>query len=208
MPIKVEELNTFHQLLQPHATANHDNVMLWAAICLAYFGFLRVSEFTIKQRFQGSTDLSTNDITFIRSLATASSVKVFIKASKADPFRQGTKIGIGRTESNICAVTALKRYFQVCKPEYGPFFKYKSGENLTARRFTQEIRALLSQAGKNSLHYAGHSFCIGAATSAASANVQLWLIKSMGRWSSDCFERYIHTSDDVLFDASKQLVKC
>ena len=44
LPITVEDLNTFHQLLQPHATANHDNVMLWAAIYLAYFGFLRVTE--------------------------------------------------------------------------------------------------------------------------------------------------------------------
>ena len=86
--------------------------MLWAAICLAYFGFLCVSEFTSKQRFQGGTYFSTNDITLIPSLAKASSVKVFIKASKVDPFRQGTNIGIGIMESNTCAVTALNGIFK------------------------------------------------------------------------------------------------
>ena len=39
----------------------------------------------------------------------------------------------------------------------------------------------------NASNYAGHSYRIGAATTAAEVNLPLWLIKTMGRWLSDCF---------------------
>lgn len=50
-----------------------------------------------------------------------------------------------------------------------------------------------AKVGFNATEYAGHSFRIGAATTTASAKLPAWLIKTSGRWSSDCFERYIQT---------------
>ena len=84
LPIEVGD--TFHQLSQPHTTANHDDdIMLWQHIRKLLYVW-RVSELTGKQRFQGDTDLGMNDITFIRSLGKASSAKLFIKTSKSGPF--------------------------------------------------------------------------------------------------------------------------
>ena len=80
----------------------------------------------------------------------------------------------------------------------GRLFTFQSGSFLTRGRLPNETRLLLSKGGLNSGEFAGHSFRIGAATTAASANLPPWLIKVLGRWSSDCFERYIKTPPSVL----------
>ena len=83
-------------------------------------------------------------------------------------------------------------------PTTGPLFTFQSRSFLTLGRLPNETRLLLSKGGLNSGEFAGHSFRIGAATTAASANLPPWLIKVLGRWSSDCFERYIKTPPSVL----------
>ena len=63
----------------------------------------------------------------------------------------------------------------------GPHFTYVSGGLLTREKLTRETRLLISKGGLNSREFAGHSFRIGAATTAASANLPPWLIKVLGR---------------------------
>ena len=88
----------------------------------------------------------------------------------------------------------------------GPLFTYVSGELLTREKLIRETRVLIRKGGLDSREFAGHSFRIGAATTAASANLPPWLIKVLGRWSSDCFERYIKTPPSVLAQVPKKLV--
>ena len=114
-----------------------------------------------------------------------------LKVSKTDPFRQGQTIVIGKTNSPLCPITAMVAYLnsRPLSSDSGPLFTYVSGGFLTREKLTRETRLLISKGGLDSREFAGHSFRIGAATTAASANLPPWLIKVLGRWSSDCFER-------------------
>ena len=61
--------------------------------------------------------------------------------------------------------------------------------------------------GLSSDSYNGHSFRFGAATAAHEARLNDHLIQTLGRWSSDCYTRYIHTSLKVIQQVQKQLAE-
>ena len=90
--------------------------------------------------------------------------------------------------------------------DLGPLFIYESGAFLTREKLTRKTRLLISKGGPDSSEFAGHSFRIGAATTAASPNLPPWLIKVLSCWSSDCFERYIKTPPSALERVPQQLI--
>ena len=50
----------------------------------------------------------------------------------------------------------------------------------------------------NQQHYASNNFRTGATTTIAAAGLPAWLIKILGRWSSEAYQSYIHPSPMVL----------
>ena len=186
--------------------ANYDSLMLWAAMSLAFFGFMRLGELTCNSQFNAQIHLVPSDITFHPSLSNPSQVSVKVKVSKTDPFRVGQTIIIGKTSEGLCPVNAIKNYLSRRGPSDGPLFIFASGKPLTKDALTQETRNLLSHLGIKSSDYAGHSFRIGAATAAASVGLPPWLVKTLGRWSSDCYERYIQCPQSVLSEVSFKLL--
>ncbi len=106
-------------------------------------------------------------------------LEVRIKTSKMDPFRHGVSVIIGRTSDELC-VAAIAGYMVQRGAEAGPFFRYPDGRALMRERFVKAVRAALVVAGYNSSQYAGHSFRIGVATTAAQRGVQDSLIKTLG----------------------------
>ena len=55
-------------------------------------------------------------------------MKVIIKRSKTDPFRQGVTLFLGRTESPLCPMDALLPYLAVRGNQEGPLFIMANGE--------------------------------------------------------------------------------
>ena len=143
---------------------------------------------------------------YVRDIESANQISA---ASKPDfsGFRASATITIGSNSGMYCPVRALQTYLSRAPTDYaGPLFCYSNGVPLSRSQFTKELRILLAQGGRHPAHYAGHSFRIGAPTTAASQGLPHWLIQTLGRWSSDCYLRYIRTRINVLTDVSKRLI--
>ena len=111
LPITLDHLKLFHRILHSRPSPTHDEIMIWAAITTAFFGFLRIGEMTCSGLFNSSTHLSRSDASFHdKTNDHETFLNLRIKASKTDPFRSSTTITIGSTSGTICSVRALKTY--------------------------------------------------------------------------------------------------
>ena len=80
-------MECLHGVLSNHP-GNYKDIMIWAACCLAYFGLLRVSEFTTSSP-DSSTDLLLLDVA-LDNCTSPTSIQITLKQSKNDQFRAGT----------------------------------------------------------------------------------------------------------------------
>ena len=171
LPITPELLLKIRQVWEREAQ-NQDNIMLWAAACLCYFGFLRAGELSVstESSYDEGVHLNVADISFDK-YPNPSTMRVKIKASKTDPFRQGIHIFMARTYKKLCPIEAMVPYLACRGQSPGMLFKFQDGRLLTHGRFVDKVREALDAAGITSKHYAGHSFRAGAATTAAQRGV-------------------------------------
>ena len=181
--------------------------MLWAAATMCFFGFLRVGEVVVPSdsAYDPSIHLSIADVS-VDSRSSPSYVAVNIKSSKTDPFRRGVTIYLGRTHDQICPVAATLRYMVERGFAKGPLFVFEDGRLLTRERFVMAVRESLATAGVVSSDYCGHSFRIGAATTAAERGVQDSLIRTLGRWESSAYLLYIRTPKDAICAVARTLL--
>ena len=184
-----------------------DFVMLWAACCMGFFGFMRAGEFSVTHvsEFDPASSLCLGDIAVDRH-QDLSVVQVRLKQSKTDPFHRGVSIYLGRTQTDLCPVVAILAYIAVRPAVNGPLFVFKDGSFLTRDRLVSAIRRALSAAGINTTGFSGHSFRIGAATTAAVVGVEDSTIKMLGRWESSAYQRYLRTPRETLAAISARLV--
>ena len=169
--------------------AGWDSIMLWAAVCMCYFGCTRAGEITAPERgsFDPRAHLTFKDV-MVDNADKPRMITVTIKASKTDQFREGV---LGWTGQKLCPVAAVLAYLVRRKEGPGPLFRFEDGRPLTRTRLVQEVKPALEEAGTSSAGISGHSFRIGAATTAAEHGVEDSAIKVLGRWRSNTFQRYI-----------------
>ncbi|XP_073246070.1 uncharacterized protein [Porites lutea] len=209
-PITISILRQIYAKLKPFQSLDTDSSMLWAAFTLAFFGFLRSSEFTYNGKFNIQSHLTRSDVHFYPNIVQPVSFEVVIKKSKTDPFRETAKLTIAKSNSTVCAVTALRDYLLQTNPSGAtqPLFQFSDGRHLTRSSLTNNLRALLKVCGLDSTCYASHSFRIGAATTAGAAGLPDWLIKVLGRWKSDAYQSYIRTPKETILQVPQNLASC
>lgn len=171
---------------------------------MRFSGFLDVVKLLVKKQtlyiFKKNFDVSFGCNCFVLRL----------RMSKTDPFSHGVDITIFENDvfkpvHNMCLYMQTRRSLS-CSP-HSPLFitdEFNHGP-MHRDKFIHHLRSLLMRIGLNDSRYAGHSFRIGAATAAAAAGVEDHMIKDLGRWSSDCYVRYIRTDPEVLKDMQRKL---
>ena len=181
--------------------------MVWAACCIAFFGFLRIGEMTAPDvgSYDPSVHLGFGDVA-VDNQRRPTFMRVTINQSKTDPFRKGVNLFLGRTNSDICPVAALLSYLACRGSRPGPLFVFADGTPLTRKRFVAWVRAALISAGVDQERYCGHSFRIGAATTAASCGIEDSVIKTLGRWESTAYLQYVRIPRSKLTGFSAKLV--
>ena len=169
---------------------SHKHVMLWAACCTCFFGFLRSDEATVPTQASYDPDvhLSISDIS-LDSSVNPCTIIVRVKASKTDLFRTGVDVYLGRTDRDLCncPVSALLAYIALRGLNPGPLFRFKDRSPLTRDALVREFHAALAQSGLDPTPFCGYSFRIGAATTSAAAGIEDSLIKVLGRWHSSVY---------------------
>lgn len=198
LPITKTLLNVLYSSLDMHQV-----VMFRATCCVAFFGFLRVSEFTTESSFDSSKHLGIDDVA-VDSSVNPSMIRLTIKSSKCDQFRRGSMTYLGRAHPPICPLSALIPYIQLRGSTPGPLFRRSSGVPLTSRDINTHLHMILARANIQG-NYSSHSFRIGAATAAAAAGIPDHLIKVMGRWSSTAYQKYIRPSPSTQANVAQHL---
>ena len=176
-----------------------DTKLIWAACCLCFFAFLRAGEMTTPDEggYDPGVHLSYGDVA-LDDPRQPSFVRISIKQSKTDPFRRGVQLFVGRTGSDLCPVGALLSYLQCRGSAPGPLFVFTSGQYLSRKRFVELVRAALARTELDQQKYCGHSFRIGAASTAASKGIEDSIIKTLGRWESTAYLRYVRIPREQL----------
>ena len=184
---------------------DYNNIMLWAACCLGFFAFLRSGEFTASAiTFDPTWHLSPQDI-LVDSHASPSMLEIKIKASKTDQTRKGVSLFVGCTQTSLCPVTAILAYMAVRGTSPGPLFLLNDGTMLTRQKLVQMVQNTLQLVGIDPRGYSGHSFRIGAATTTAAKGIDAYTIQTLGRWSTDTYQRYIQIPRQDFASISQQM---
>ena len=143
---------------------------------------------------------------WLLTLIPPSTIRLHIRKAKSDPFGNGIFIFLGKTGCHLCPVSAVLNYMARRPQGEGPLLRWGDRSPLRQDRFVQAVKAILRDAGFDPSHYSGHSFRIGAASSAAARGIPDHLIKTLGRWRSEAYQLYVRTPPSTLAAMSSRLV--
>ena len=173
----------------------HDHRCLWAMFCLAVTLLLRIGE-AVPNSASAPFIIRRRD--WCRLLG-ATEHGIFLRRSKCDVERKGILLRCPSSpDAKVCAVAAMDEYISrstVSIPLDGPIFIKSTGLPLVRDDCIVAVQQAAELAGLGAEGWNGISFRKGGALSLALGGVPERLIKSLGRWSSDCFLRYIALTD-------------
>jgi len=178
-------------------------VVVWSAMCTAFFGSFRIGELLAKTEFSYNPTeiLVWENVKFLGD----NSIQIVNKVSK-NRTPGGEKIDLFPFPGSCCPVSALKRLWNDLPHNRSqPVFRFTSGKLFTQKAFNEIIKeCLVTRFGPKGLNYSGHSFRAGLPSALSGSS---WLnsemaIKKWGRWNSNSFEKYVrleHAAKKDLF---------
>ena len=181
---------------------------IWVIACSALFSFFRLGELLpcSMAEFNPATSLAWGDVA-VDDHDSSRMVQFHLKRSKCDQLGAGSNVVVGVTGSPLCPVSVILTYIAARGSSPGPFFLDSRGKAILKPWFVAQVRSILSTIGIPAHQYAGHSFRIGAATTASLAGIQDSTIQALSRWSSAAFLQYIRMPKDHLASISVAIAR-
>lgn len=174
------------------AVPEHANIR--AALAVAFQGLLRGSEFTVSKAWDPDMDLARVDI----SSLTPERLVFLMRPGKNMNHLKGKTVPlvIGAGGVYIDAVAEVRNMLAVdpnspSAAEQTPMFRDARGEALRGDSLRLWIQAAMLDFGEDPKHFGLHSLRIGGATALFAAGADPLVIRTMGRWSSDCYRLYV-----------------
>ena len=112
-PVSRQDLLAIRAYLERSDLPASDRTMLWCAITLAYYGFLRVSEYTCQ--------VPPRVLTRARVHVAADHVCLKLPFSKTSQLGNGGEVVIGATDDGTCPVQATRAYWNISLAALAPF---------------------------------------------------------------------------------------
>ena len=174
------------------------DLALWCSYLVTFFCLFRKSNSVPKSSKQ--MDMKrTLQRKHIRVDLAANIVYVHVTFSKTIQFGQRDLIIPipGNEDAALDPVRHLHALFELCPcPQDSPAFTYSATSCITYSAFTTSLKQLLQKAGHNPSLFSGHSFRRGGATLLYNLGATILQIQASGDWSSQCFARYLHISEE------------
>ena len=185
-PITQAILNQLVDSTQYISISYYDRLLTSAMYLLAFHAFLRIGEIAAATPAQSSTVLQFSQIA-----VTSSDCSVVFHTYKHYSGPPVTLSVPAHADSALCPVKAMRLYIAVRGNSPGPLFMFPGGAPVSKSFFSVQLKKSLTWAGLPHGSYKGHSFRIGAATTAAMRGMSDEEIQRMGRWKSQAFRKYI-----------------
>ncbi len=189
LPITFQILNLLVPALQHTVSSLYDRVLLQAMFLLAFHAFLRVGEITVSSH-SANHALLYQDISFEFVGGKVSGIIISLEHFKHSS-AQARMFVKANSASHLCPANALLAFLKLRGAHQGPLFTIAPRCAVSRSFFSQALSSVIQYIGLDPRRYKSHSFRIGAATTAQLLGHTSQEIKSMGRWRSDAFSRYI-----------------
>lgn len=203
LPITIQLLHQICGVLKTGLFSLYIDQTVKCMCITAFYGFLRCSEFTVSA--MQPNFLCIKDVVFSKD---KSAFTLFLASSKTDPFRNGVTLYFFQTKS-LCPVECMYDYIVNFRKQHmnsdAPLFVDDKNQPFNRDVFISCLRRILSLLGYSASDYCGHSFRIGASTTAAAAGIEDHMIKMLGRWNSSSYLRYIHVDRSLIRQAQNKI---
>jgi len=135
---------------------SHNSVMLWAASLTTFFSFCRSGEITIEneKEYDPQLHLSFSNIT-VDNAESPKVISLNIKHSKTDQGAAGVRLILGKTDDDLCPVSALMEYLSRRGDSPGALFQWDNRVSLSKTKFVEAVRQALTAAGLPAKDYSG-----------------------------------------------------
>lgn len=205
-PITIDKLGRVLEALQFLNISHIEKIRLRAAILVMFWGLFRCSEICKKSGDSGF--LRRRELVVKCSVGKISYLKVVLRKSKTSQFNS-RKVYIYANTPHLCAVRAVVEFYNLVKfcPETMTHAFALPGNDMSTTYFNTFFKQAVALAGLDPSAYSAHSLRAGGATSAANTGIPPYLIKKLGRWSSNCFEIYIREPKAAIYKAQTDMGK-